>query len=185
MPEGLHRIVSARSRVRVPGPSRGPVAQLVEQDVFPKPRRRNLNIRRECRPGLHSLWYERSWLFTRPATEQSWRMQMGIHRWRPRPAVRVRKFSSFLVAGTDQTGECRSDYMGRAPAPAGGRRFDSASGQPDSSVRMSGQNSSPTVSSAANAVGTTSCRRFESGRILGSVAQRIEQKPSRKPLSPA
>ena len=55
---------------------------------------------------------KRSWLLPCPATEQSWRMQMGIHRWRLRPAVRVRKFSSSLVAGTDQTGECRSDYMG-------------------------------------------------------------------------
>ena len=45
MPEGLHRLVSARSRVRVPpGPSWGPVAQSVEQDVFPRPCRRNLNI---------------------------------------------------------------------------------------------------------------------------------------------
>ena len=51
--------------------------------------------------------------FPCPATEDSWRMQMGIHRWRLRPAVRVRKFSSLLVAGTDQTGECRSDYRFR------------------------------------------------------------------------
>lgn len=84
----------------------------------------------------------------------------GECRWeyigrRLRPAVRLRKLSSPLVAGTDQTGECRSDYMVRAPAKAGGRRFDSASGQPDSSAKMSDHNSSPTVSSAANAVGTT------------------------------
>lgn len=49
MPEGLHRIVSARSRVRVPpGPSWGPVAQWVEQEVFPNSRRRNLQAG-ECR----------------------------------------------------------------------------------------------------------------------------------------
>lgn len=37
MPEGLHRLVSARSRVRAPpGPSWGPVAQLVEQECLSK-----------------------------------------------------------------------------------------------------------------------------------------------------
>ena len=113
MPEGLHRLVSARSRVRVPpGPSCGPVAQLVEQDVFPKPSSPQF----EYSGGNAGQDYirfgtKRSWPLPCPATEESWRMQMGIHRWRLRPAVRVRKFSSILVAGTDQTGECRSDYM--------------------------------------------------------------------------
>ena len=40
-------------------------------------------------------------------------------------------------------GECRRDYRVRAPAQAGGRRFDPASGRPDSSVKMSRHASSP------------------------------------------
>lgn len=56
MPEGLHRLLIAKSRVRAPpGPSLGPVAQLVEQEMSFQswsPRTR-LPTQRECRPGLH------------------------------------------------------------------------------------------------------------------------------------
>jgi hypothetical protein len=38
MPEGLHRLLIARSRVRIPpGPSWGPVAQWIEQERLSKP----------------------------------------------------------------------------------------------------------------------------------------------------
>ena len=58
------------------------------------------------------------------------------------------------------TGECRSDYMVRAPARAGGRRFDPAPGQPGSSVKASDLSSSPVE--PVNAGGTTlGARRFE------------------------
>ena len=46
-------------------------------------------------------------------------------------------------AASARIGECRPDYMVRAPARAGGRRFKSAPGQPGSSGRMSRQHSSP------------------------------------------
>jgi hypothetical protein len=67
---------------------------------------------------------------SKPSSPQPtrWRMQMGIHRWRLRPAVRVRNFSSLLVAGTDQDGRMLVGLHGRAPASAGGRRFDPAPG---------------------------------------------------------
>ena len=156
MPERLHRLVSARSRVRVPpGPSCGPVAQLVEQDVFPNPRRRNSNISAGM-PARTTFALVRKGLgyFLVPppkkAGECRWEYIGEVSACGSSPQVLINPRRRHRLDGRMPVG-----LHGRAPAQAGGRRFDSVSGQPDSSVEMSDHTSSPTASSAANAVGTT------------------------------
>lgn len=65
------------------------------------------------------------------------RMPMGVHQvGANRPAVRIRASHQILVAGTSKFQDRANaglDYMVRAPAQAGGRRFNSAPGQPGSS----------------------------------------------------
>ena len=70
----------------------------------------------------------------------------------------------------------------------GGRRFDPASGSPDSSENAVSPNlvaGNERTTSVANARGTTSDlegRRFDSGRGFGPVAQRLEHQAVSHPI---
>jgi len=121
----------------------------------PSSPRTELLKRRECRPGLHSLWFEKVLATSlsrhrRKLANADGNTSVEASACGSSPQVLIIPRRRHRLDGRMPVG-----LHGRAPAQAGGRRFDSASGQPDSSVEMSGHNSSPTASSAANAVGTT------------------------------
>ena len=117
MPEGLHGLLIPRSRVRIPpGPTCGPVAQLDRAGPsFQDLVAANL-IRMPKRRECR-----RDYIFAKMKPSRSILV--------PLPRLRI--------------GGCRLDYMVRAPARAGGRRFNSAPGQPGSSGRSSANPSPP------------------------------------------
>src|SRR5688572_28914238 len=89
-------------------------------------------------------------------------------------------------AAKARIGGCRLDYIGRAPAQAGGRRSESAPGLPGSSVivRHYFAADQPRRGECLRDYMGLQCRRFESGRAL-PVAQRSEHEAmSRSALSP-
>jgi hypothetical protein len=150
MPEGLHRFERARSRVRVPpGPSCGPVAQLVEQDVLPNPRRRT--------DTLANADGNTSGEGFGPRFESASSHQPSS----PAPI---------------KTGECRSDYMvEHLPRQAVGGSIPPLGNQVAQQTRLTttrrppfGQGRMP------SGLHGLQCRRFESGRTFWSVAQWIE-----------
>ncbi len=154
MPEGLHR-----SRVRIPP---GPTL------------RARSSVGRAISSFQHLVaandWYaeaagmptrttschdEAVFADPRPAARQSRRMPMGVH-WVKASACGSNPQSSHRSSSPVLTranaGRTPWESAWRVP---GGRRFDSASGQPDSSEQASGHSSSPDKPAAANAGGTT------------------------------
>lgn len=145
----------------------GPVAQFVEQDVFPKLRRRERNCRSSGNAGRDYIFV---WIERRPCHSSSrCRDKAGECRWeyigggfglRFESASSHHPSSPALI----KTGECRSDYMGEHLREAGGRRFEPAPEKSGSSAkngliipcRLA-------TDTAANAGGTT--------RTLGSPVQ--------------
>src|SRR5690349_4528823 len=121
MPEGLHGLVIPRSRVRIPsGPSCGPVAQRLEQERLSKTSspRTEFEIIGECRKDYMGRGFESRRVERRVAqwVEQSFQILVA----KDRTDVADRR----MPAGLHGESTCLR---------AGGRRSDSAPGEPGSS----------------------------------------------------